>query len=161
MGLHYGILILFKFVDSRYPGKEAIIVNWWKHVTVPKFLVRVVLIIPFLLVLLLYLLVPAKNLDYIALIYTFKFALPYLSTGLLIGSAYFLTCIKLKLISIDETDCTKKNEDQEKNEISKQSNNDENNNNSQSNPNEIILVKGNKKKNYLLNVDLFKYLNFW
>lgn len=147
VGLHYGIFILFKFVNSRYPGKEAIIINWWKHVTVPKFFLRVVLIIPFLLILLLYLLVPAKNLDYIALIYTFKFALPYLSTGLLIGSAYFLTCIKLKLINIEkEKDCTNKNEAQEKNEVSKQSNNDENNNNSQSNPNEIILVKGNKKE---------------
>lgn len=135
VGLHYGMLILFKYVNSHYPGKESVIVNWWKHATVPKFLIRIVLIIPFLLTLLLFIFVPSDNYDYIALIYTFKFALPYLLTGLLISSAYFVTCIKLKLIKIEE-EYTKKNEvDQENKEMS-----------NLPNPSEIILAKGSKKE---------------
>ena len=98
IGIHYGYLVLFIIMKKYYPGKEKHVINWWKNDTIPKFLLRILMLIPFLLGMILFLVVPTSNYDLIAVIFTFKFAFPYLLTGLLMGSAYFISCIKLNLI---------------------------------------------------------------
>ena len=98
IGIHYGYLILFIVMKKFYPGKEEHVINWWKNDTIPKFLLRILMLIPFLLGMILFVVVPTSNYDLIAVIFTFKFAFPYLLTGLLMGSAYFISCIKLNLI---------------------------------------------------------------
>lgn len=104
IGLHFGYLILFKYMEHNYPNKKDVIVNWNRNGEVKHFILRILLFIPFLIVMILYAVVPATNEDLLGLAYTFKFAFPYLVTGLLISSAYFITCIKVQLIILDNKD---------------------------------------------------------
>ena len=68
-------------MKKYYPSKEKHVINWWKNDTIPKFLLRILMLIPFLLGMILFLVVPTSNYDLIAVIFTFKFAFPYLLTG--------------------------------------------------------------------------------
>lgn len=97
IGLHYGLMIMFYWLNKHYPNTADAMNNWHyikKHINA---LYRVLLFIPFLIVMILYLVIPSKSA--FAVLYIFKMAFPYLSTGLLIVSGYLIVAVKCKIVN--------------------------------------------------------------
>lgn len=97
IGFHYGLMIMFYVSNKLYPNKTEE-VNSWQYIKKPlNALYRILLIFPFLIVMILYFVIPSKSA--FVILYIFRMSFPYLSTGFLITSGYLLVAIKCKIVN--------------------------------------------------------------